>query len=620
MTRIRVLDQTTINQIAAGEVIERPAAVVKELVENAIDAGATAITVEIKEGGISFIRITDNGCGIDIDDIPFAFLRHSTSKINTAEDLLSVTSLGFRGEALSSIASIAQVELITKTNDSFTGIRYVIEGCVEKSQEQIGCPNGTTFLIRNLFYNTPARKKFLKSATTETSYISDVMEHLAVSHPNISFKFISNGSIKLHTTGNNQLKDILYNVYGREITPQLIYIEGESNGISLSGYVAKPVVSRGNRNYENYFINGRYIQSSLINKAIEEAYRPYIMSHRYPFTSIHFKIESELIDVNVHPAKLEIRFYNSDELYQVIYQNITKALETKELIPKVSFMEEVKEKEQKITKKIPEPFELIRKKEESQILEPVSKGVTTAVLEPRIKETNITPILADVIKEDLNYSKNEIYDKNQITNTEQLSFLTEKAMKSHKFIGQVFSTYWIVEYENEVFFIDQHAAHEKVLYEKIMKTLQSKQKYNTQIIEPPIILTFNEREIEAIKKYHSFLEQLGFELEEFGGKEYALRGVPNDLFGLAQKEIFIELVDGFAEDIYQNTPEIILEKIASMACKSAVKGKQKISLDEAKYLVHQLLELENPYHCPHGRPTIISMSKYELEKKFKRIV
>lgn len=721
MSKITVLDENTINQIAAGEVIERPAAVVKELVENAIDAGANAVTVEIKEGGISLIRITDNGSGIEEEDMPLVFLRHSTSKIRTAEDLLKVTSLGFRGEALSSIAAIAQVELVTKTSESFSGLRYMIAGGEEKSLEHIGCPNGTTFIIRNLFYNTPARKKFLKSPMTEAGYISDLMERLAVSHPGVSFKFINNGQVKLHTSGNNNLKDIIYNVYGRDITSNLVSIEGSSEEISLEGFIAKPVVSRGNRNYENYFINGRYIKSALINKAIEEAFRPYIMLHRYPFTSLHILIDSELIDVNVHPAKLEIRFKNGEDVYQLIYRSIKNALEGKEMIPDVFLTEE--KQEVKTFKQVPEPFEEKRLqefrekssngdrnqrvKDETNSYEKAEANFTDIAANPSgnganntvsgkvsntsntfhnaynnadkynntdnynnnpnnynnnpnkhntihetadysinrelIKETEIgrlNEVITDAaafVREELmpspgnameeaaptmegltqnNASIKEIKDT---AKPEQLSFISKEAIHSHRIIGQVFSTYWLVEFGDKLFYIDQHAAHEKVLYEKIMKSLKDKQ-YNSQLLEPPIILSLSMREEEALKKHQKGLNDIGFEIEEFGGKEYAVRAVPSDLFGLVQYEILIELIDGLMDEVYNETPEAILEKIASMSCKAAVKGNHRLSSEEARALIEELLTLDNPYHCPHGRPTIISMSKYELEKKFKRIV
>lgn len=693
MTKITVLDESTINQIAAGEVIERPAAVVKELVENSIDAGANAITVEIKEGGISFIRITDNGSGIDEEDMPLVFLRHSTSKIRTAEDLLSVSSLGFRGEALSSIAAIAQVELVTKTAEAFSGIRYQIAGGEEKSMEHIGCPGGTTFIIRNLFYNTPARRKFLKSPVTEAGYISDLMERLSVSHPNVAFKFINNNQIKLHTSGNNNLKDIIYHVYGRDIASHLVAVEGDANGLNIEGFIAKPIVSRGNRNYENYFINGRYIKSNLISKAIEEAFRPFSMTHRYPFTCLHLHIPSELIDVNVHPAKLEIRFKNGEEVYQLVYHSVKNTLEGKELIPSVKLEEDKNQEKAIITEKIPEPFEVNRRLEEleeknekaassishstfptsrnlqhnngttnrsgsnpytynkymdgagdylNQNKMPVSEETKELIKDteigkfqevvktasPVIKETsqyntlNMEDISLNTDNNSSNMDKKESFSNDPsviISKPEQLSFISEKAKVSHRIVGQVFSTYWIVEFGDKMYLIDQHAAHEKVLYEKTMKALREKQ-YNAQMLEPPVILSLSMREEEVIQKYSKELKHIGFEIEEFGGKEYAVRAVPSDLFGLAQKEILIEMIDELVDEVHNETPDIILEKIASISCKAAVKGNHRISSQEASSLIDQLLTLENPYHCPHGRPTIISMSKYELEKKFKRIV
>ncbi|ROR29379.1 DNA mismatch repair protein MutL [Mobilisporobacter senegalensis] len=661
MANITILDQSTINKIAAGEVIERPAAVVKELIENAIDAGANAITTEIKEGGISFIRVTDNGSGILKADIPIAFLRHSTSKIKTVEDLLSVSSLGFRGEALSSIAAVSQLELVTKTPGEINGVRYIIEGGEEKSIEEIGCPEGTTFIIRNIFYNTPARRKFLKSTVTEAGYISDLIERLAVSHPNVSFKFIVNNQIKLHTSGNNNLKDIIYNVYGRELSANIIEANGKSDHIVMSGFIGKPIISRGNRNYMNYYINGRYIKSGIINKAIEEAYKPYTMTHRYPFTALHFEIDSELIDINVHPTKMEIRFKNGEEIYSIVYHTIKDALAGKELIPEVVLVKE-KEEDKKL-RNIPEPFEKNRiKGMEDSKRDSFGRGNyenrhnSTSVereIPEKIKETEIGKFQSmiahpeerierlekDQISADYNvlhdnqsqYStdvdKNTAVSAQTVSDTvkgEQIGLfedklLSEEAKKSHRIIGQLFSTYWIVEYSDKMFIIDQHAAHEKVLYEKTMKAIKDKE-YSSQMINPPIILTLSMREEEALKKHLESLNQLGFEIEAFGGKEYSVRAVPADLFGIAEKELLIELIDTLVEEIQSENPDIILEKVASMSCKAAVKGNNKLSFKEAESLIDQLLTLENPYHCPHGRPTIVSMSKYEIEKKFKRIV
>lgn len=691
MGKIALLDQNTINQIAAGEVIERPAAVVKELVENAIDAGASAVTVEIKEGGTSFIRITDNGSGILDEDIPLVFLRNSTSKIRSATDLLTVTSLGFRGEALSSVASIAQVELVTKTADSLTGIRYEIAGGEEICKEEIGCPNGTTFIIRNLFFNTPARRKFLKSPTTEAGYIQDIMERLSVSHDNVSFKFINNNQVKLHTSGNSNQKDILYHVYGREVVTHLEPVSGACDDLRLEGYIAKPIVTRGNRNYENYFINGRYIKSGLIYKAIEEAYKPYIMQHRYPFTSLHIEINPELIDVNVHPAKLEIRFKNSDDVYQLVYNSVKTALEGKILIPKVVLTEE-KEVVEKIVN-VPEPFEVNRinrtkimednpnllvnvkrpkpmYEQSDEQLEKIHSELDNLFgEEPLISEKNIDnhnniaensrlseknskfedkiqvdnnskfdnnsqveiggKTDSDILKEDDIYGniapvgleiKETVITSNLNTQkAEQLSFLSEEAKIKHRIIGQVFRTFWLVEYGDTMFMIDQHAAHEKVMYEKIVTELKAKE-ILSQMLEPPIIINVTMREEEVLLERMSLFERLGFEIEDFGGNSYALRGVPSNFYSLNVKEIFTELLDGLVEDGFKGTPDIILEKMASMSCKAAIKGNTNMSFEEADELITLLLTLENPYHCPHGRPTIISMSKYEMEKKFKRIV
>lgn len=727
MAKIELLDQNTINQIAAGEVIERPAAVVKELIENAIDAKANAITVEIKEGGISFIRITDNGGGIAKDDIKVAFLRHSTSKIRSALDLLHVSSLGFRGEALSSIAAVAQVELVTKTPGELTGIRYVIEGGEEKTMEEIGCPEGTTFLIRNLFYNTPARRKFLKSATTEASYIGDIIERIAVSHPNISFKFMSNNQVKLHTSGNGNLKDIIYNIYGREISSNVVEVKESSENVEVYGFIGKPIISRGNRNYENYYINGRYVKSSIITKAIEEAYKSYTMSHRYPFTAIHLSIPGEYIDVNVHPTKMEIRFRNNDEVYGMVYHSIKDVLAGKELIPAVTLVEE-KEESKRIAN-VPEPFEKKRLQEmrprfvndkSSSINEKLQLGnvdvtktndqlsaiskenrlisdnstkvdkawpkYTTRVdnnsymdnynstkvdnnqkalvntteigkfdtiikhpheaIAENLQSIRETPEYNSIIEkvDELQISKSdsvsktiseeniEVDEYNTKDEMEQLAekkaeqislfeekLISEEARSKHRIIGQLFNTYWIVEYEEKMFMIDQHAAHEKVLYEKLLASYKSKE-VASQMLQPPIILSLSMREEESLKKQMSVFQEIGFEIEHFGGKEYSVRAIPNNLLGIAEKDYLIELIDSLVEENHTNLVESILEKAASMSCKAAVKGNNRLSVAEANALIDQLLHLENPYHCPHGRPTIISMSKYEIEKKFKRIV
>ena len=673
MNKIVVLDEQTIDKIAAGEVIERPSSIVKELVENAIDAGATAVTVEIKEGGISFIRITDNGSGIEAEQIPTAFLRHATSKIRTAEDLLDVTSLGFRGEALSSIAAVCQVELISKTPESLTGVRYLIEGGKEKSMEEIGAPSGTTFLVRNIFYNTPARKKFLKTPQTETGYISELMERMALSHPEVSFKFIAGSQVKLHTSGNHRLKDIIYNIYGRDITNNLLEVEKTfENGMKITGYIGKPVISRGNRNFENYFVNGRYIKSKIISKAIEDAYQSFMMKHKYPFTVLHFQIDTEMLDINVHPTKMELRFAENEKLYQDVYHTILNTLSHKEMIVQVTVGKEEKEvRSQEKKENIPEPFEKSRlssiqqSKEKLNLLAhqtstPVTRKlseedtrgireVTSSYAAPSwqppkreqptgqstdsakqitastTQENKPEPQTAPPIQTEAPVSP-FIQKMEELTGSsvKESDFFSEKLLdrnniKEHRIIGQLFDTYWLIEFRDNLFIIDQHAAHEKVLYEKTMRSMEQRE-YTSQILNPPVILTLSIQEAETLQKHMQYFQEIGFEIEEFGGKEYALRAVPDNLFGIAKDDLFIEMLDALDSQPASASVDIIKDRVATMSCKAAVKGNHRLSVSEVHALIDELMTLENPYHCPHGRPTIISMSKYEIEKKFKRIV
>lgn len=698
MSKIALLNQETIDKIAAGEVIERPSSVVKELVENAIDAGASAITVEIKEGGTSFIRITDNGCGIEHDEVPLAFLRHSTSKIKSAEDLMCVHSLGFRGEALSSIAAIARVELITKTFDALTGTRYLIEGSKEVAMEEIGAPDGTTFLVNDLFFNTPARRKFLKTPQTEGTYISDMLEKLALSHPDISFKYINNNQTRLHTSGNGNRKDLIYHIYGRDIASSLLEVNYESELFSVSGFIGKPLINRGNRNYENYFINGRYIKSSILSKAIEEAYKSFLMQHQYPFTVLYFTFPGETLDVNVHPTKMELRFDNNKEIYRQLCDALYGVLSHRELIPDVPVDEKKAEDTVKHVYKesIPEPFEKRRINEiRSNAAQRVERAYKSAVPTPvtvrentdsfgqenrssivrestsaqvqgktgqttssgvKIIPVGETPVMGlnqfpksettqavlEQKKEtDLNGGsdcQNEIstlqknVSEGQDTNTspveapEQMTlesmspdFLTRDAKKMHRIIGQLFKTYWLIEYEDKLYIIDQHAAHEKVLYERTMARLHEKE-YTSQAISPPIVLSLDAKEQEMLERYRKDIERLGYEIENFGGREYMISAVPDNLFSIDMKDLFIEMLDDFSNLTGRETPDLIMEKVASMSCKAAVKGNDALSLPEIDALIEELLTLDNPFNCPHGRPTIIAMSKYEIEKKFKRIV
>lgn len=618
MPNIAILNQETIDKIAAGEVVERPCSVVKELVENAIDAGSTAITVEIKEGGISFIRITDNGCGIERDQVAVAFYRHSTSKIRSAEDLLTVKSLGFRGEALSSISAVARVELITKTYDELTGTRYVIEGSKELSNEEIGAPDGTTFIVKDLFYNVPARRKFLKTAQTEGSYISDMVEKLALSHPDISFKFINNNQTKLHTSGNGNRKDIIYHIFGREISSSLLEVKHECEYFKVEGFIGKSVITRGNRNYENYFINGRYVKSNILSRAIEEAYKSFLMQHQYPFTVLYFTFFSEL-DVNVHPTKMELRFDNNNEIYVELCDTIYAILSRKEMIPEVPVDSTPAPKKivHEYKEPIPEPFE---KRRINEVRAAESRSVYGQSVTSAVKDYSAIEPAVKTPKTSTAYEPAQV-----VTGTQQTLgdydkvFLTESAKKQFSIIGQLFKTYWLIEFEDKLYIIDQHAAHEKVLYEKTMARLANKD-FTSQRISPPIVMTLDARESEMLEKYRPQIEQFGYEVEHFGGKEYMISAIPDNLFNIDMKDLFIEMLDDFSNATGRQTPDIITEKVASMSCKAAVKGNDKLTLPEINKLIDELLSLDNPYNCPHGRPTIISMSKYEIEKKFKRIV
>lgn len=614
MRAIAVLDQVTIDKIAAGEVVERPSSVVKELVENAIDAGASAVTVEIKDGGKTFLRITDNGSGIPKSQVPLAFLRHATSKIQKVEDLQEIASLGFRGEALSSICAVSQVELITKTASDMAGVRYIIEGGIEKSIEDIGAPEGTTFLVRNLFYNVPARSKFLKTAATEGGYISSLMEQIALSHPEISFKYMMNGQVKLHTSGNGNQKDVIYQIYGRDITRELMEIHFKNELMEIHGYIGKPTVSRGNRNFENYYINGRYVKNKILMRAIEDAYKGFLMQHQFPFVSLQISMTGNGLDVNVHPAKMEVRFSREQEIYQTLYRVLSDALYQRELIPEVSFERKQPQKKetQKLSKaSIPEPFE------KSRLTQPVQPKV--------LRETVSYPATAvkqpDIITKPKSENKIQIEKSKPAFHQESFfeqPMLSEQARRQHKLIGQLFDTYWLVQYEESFYIIDQHAAHEKVLYERIVKELENST-VHAQYLSPPIVISLSMEEEELLKTHKQLFEEFGFDLEHFGGREYNIRAVPSNLYGINQKALFLELLGDLDKDGKQ-TPDILLHKLATTACKAAVKGNQRLSPAEADRLIDELLQLENPYHCPHGRPTIISMTKTELEKKFRRII
>ncbi len=681
MGRIAVLDQQTIDRIAAGEVVERPASVVKELVENAVDAGASQVTVEIREGGIGYIRITDNGSGIEKEDIPLAFLRHSTSKIRSAEDLTGVTSLGFRGEALSSISAVSMVELITKTRTELLGSRCCLEGGIKKSLEETGAPDGTTFIIRNLFYNTPARKKFLKTEMSEAAAVHELMTRLALSHPEISFKVFIHNQMKLQTAGNGSLKDVIYHIYGRDIAMRLLPVDRREGPLHLTGFIGKPEISRGNRNYENYFVNGRYVKSRIIARGIEDGYKTFMMQHRYPFVCLNLHMDGTMLDVNVHPAKMELRFSRQNLVYDMVQRTVKEALAGKELIPEVTIGKETKEPASIQDRKaavslqaaVQEPVSLMEEPDQKPVL-PVRKpdqNPVSPVQEPNRKplspvrepekplrkpeqelpepakepdapaDQDLAYFMAEMkkrveerhrreqqmLKEDNGYQAEPETARMETAAEavpEQLSLfdgklLSKEAVIRHEIIGQLFDTYWLVQYGDRLYIIDQHAAHEKVLYERLMKDLRE-QTFQSQLLSPPIVLNLSMQEEQLFIKYRKNFADMGFEIEEFGDRAYAVRAVPSNLPGIARHEILLDLLDSLSEISPNISSDTLLDKMASMSCRAAVKGNRQMTAMEAKALIDELLTLENPYNCPHGRPTIISMTKHELEKKFKRIV
>ena len=664
MPQIQVLDQITIDKIAAGEVIERPASIVKELVENSIDAKAASVTVEIQDGGISLIRVTDNGSGIEREDIRNAFLRHSTSKIRKVEDLAHIASLGFRGEALSSISAVTRTELITKTKEDTFGTRYVIEGGVEQSLEDAGAPDGTTFLVRQLFYNVPARRKFLKTPMTEAGHVQDLLMRLALSHPEVAFTFINNGQTKMRTSGNGKLKDVIYSIYGREAAANLIELDYSMDGLVMKGYLGKPVITRGNRNFENYFVNGRYVKNAMLSKAIEDAYKDFLMQHKFPFVVIHFQVDGEKIDVNVHPTKMEMRFQRQQDVYNIVYEGVHRTLLEPELIPQVEapapkvisqpksespFLLKPKTAPQPMEKKPEEKEEphdeaYFMKKMKERVLSYHQRNSSAEVAKkeqifrPQAQAERIKDALArakEVEKQPQKQAEEQpeliretpVYETKPVTEekAEQLNLFEEHLLKrekkaEYKLIGQVFETYWLVEFENSLYIIDQHAAHERVLYERTLKEMKNRE-FTAQYLSPPIILSLSMQEAQVLNENMDRFTRIGFEIEPFGGEEYAVRAIPDNLFGIAKKELLLEMLDDLADGISTSmTPELIDEKVASMSCKAAVKGNNRLSAQEADALIGELLLLENPYHCPHGRPTIIAMTQRELGKKFKRIV
>ena len=659
---IHLLSEETINKIAAGEVVERPVNVVKELVENAIDAGATAITCEIREGGKKMIRVTDNGCGIEKDQITKAFERHATSKIRDDSDLTRLVSLGFRGEALSSIAAVSQVEMITKTRDSLTGIRatnQVLHGFsedmpVKLDLEEIGAPDGTSVVVRNLFYNVPVRSRFLKQPQTESGYITDLIERQALSHPGVSFHYRVDGKEKLHTTGNGDLKELIYRIYGREISKKVLPVRAQEGKYRLEGFIGRPDIARTTRNFEVFFVNGRMLRSNILSKALEAGYRTDLMQHRFPFAVLHLTLPPVEADVNVHPTKMEVRFSESEAVYHFIGESVHSVLGSAELIPseiletraeenKRRREEKEKAAQQLQSESRPEPFERARMVRETM----APYGAGSSGIADSIRFTEPAPAPAgpariefeDFIFEDKRVKEPEkshpadepargafkqasLFENTDFSQDEAPRILIPENKPNFRIIGQVFETYWLIQYEGKMLVIDQHAAHEKVNYERLMKRLQNSDpsRSGSQMLAPPSVITLTGREEGALHTHEQVFAAMGYEIEPLGGSSYAIRAIPMELYGNDPTELLRETLEEIVEEKMTGTPQAVLSKIASMSCKAAVKGNSLLSEKEAEVLIDELLKLENPYHCPHGRPTMIVFSQSDMDKKFKRIV
>ncbi len=624
MNKINVLDNKTINKIAAGEVVERPASIVKELIENSIDAKATAVTVEIKNGGISLIRITDNGTGIPKGEIKTAFIRHATSKIKDETDLSNILSLGFRGEALASIAAVSQVEVITKEYSEITGMRIQINGGVVEEETEVGCPEGTTMIIKNIFFNTPARRKFLKTEQTEASYIDEIVTKIALGHPEIAFKFINNGKVIFSTSGNNDLQKVIFNVYGRDISKKLIEIKYNDNNINIEGYIAKPEINRATRMYENFFVNGRYIKSNFLESILEESYKSYMMQKRFPFCVLKLSILPEDVDSNVHPAKTEVRFKEEGLVREAVSKVIINTLHNQTFIVDIKLDKPNEEKIIYDKSMLREAFEVenrklvdqeIRESGSQDVREkfsPISEGAVTLVTGgvdpiPKYTQPNFT--------DDTNYAITEM-----VKESENKEYMREKEMfKNYKIIGQVFNTYWILEQAGIMYIIDQHAAHEKVLFEKLMKEFENGTTMSQQLLQP-LVVEVSMKEKEVIENNIDIIKKLGFDIEEFGQGSYAIREVPFIFDKPGDSKFFLDIIDEMLETKIKNMYNSKYDEIATMSCKAAVKANDKMDFEESRRMIEDLMKLDNPFNCPHGRPIIISMDKYEIEKKFKRIV
>ena len=641
MLPIRILDTKTINKIAAGEVVESPKSVVKELVENAIDAGATSITVEIKEGGISYIRILDNGSGIPREQVKTAFLRHATSKMSEIEDLEHIFTLGFRGEALASIAAVAQVEMLTKTRDEETGTLVEMNGGEMKNLQEASCTEGTAITVKNLFYNVPARRKFLKKPATESGFVSDLMNKLALGHPEVSFRFINNDTTMLHTTGNGDLKASVFYVYGKEAANGMVPLVYQKGEYSLSGLIGKPELSRGNRNYENLFINGRFIKNKVVATAVEDAYKTRLLIGKFPVFVLNLEISPAQVDVNVHPAKLEVRFKNDDEVYDFFYDAVTKTLDQLVLIPKVSWDKapSVKDTEKPIVVEQQKIEDLLPSKKEHATFAggnplPFGTGKTIDQLlnrqsngQNQVRQRSEAFLVDSEYMEEKKTEHGLMQEKTEVMERAPFNIEVEAPIeqpkaepffKQYRVIGQLFQTYWLIEQGDCFYLIDQHAAHERILFEEFMNRFQEESIVSQRLLMPQM-LQLTPAEIETLKENQALLQSFGFELEAFGENQYALKAVPYLLKEPSGTGFFTEILDSLAEQKIRSVYDAKLLSVATMACKAAVKGHDRLSFQEAEALIDRLLKLEKPFTCPHGRPTIIEMTKYELEKKFKRI-
>ena len=704
MGNIVLLDELTINKIAAGEVIERPASVIKEMVENSIDAGATNVTVEIKNGGISFIKVTDNGKGIAKDDLEIAFERHATSKIRSAEDLDTVTSMGFRGEALASIAAIANVEMISKTQEQEIGYKVVVEAGDVLEKEEAGCRTGTTITVKNLFFNTPVRYKFLKKDYTESGYIEDVVTRIALVNPNIAIKLINTGKTVIQTNGNGNIKDVIYSIYGKDVANGVMEVSYNYEDIKVTGVIGKPEIARSNRSNQLFFVNKRYIKDKTLTAATEQAYKGLIPIGKFGFVVLNLEINPASVDVNVHPAKLEVRFQEESKVFQSIYHAIKDTLLKGELIAnsgdeqkqgelfafrkqnekqiekytneeskiKTNIIEDIYNQKNEHTQEIKtiNPTNEMEKVDSSNVLEKLNQikekivqemngqvqekdtenkeGIAEISSNLELKEPEVKYELEEKGIEDIQEkekNENEPKDFNQMyTETFGISPIQEKQEKKeetdaidivkdnvsmfenveelkkpvYKFIGIVFKTYIILEIGKEMYILDQHAAHERIMYERVKRNYYSDEQKDSQMLLLPDIITLTHKEMDIANENMQLFEKAGFTLEEFGDNTIKLTGVPTVCVDLDTKELFLETLDEINTVARTAKQEKEEKFIATVACKAAVKANMALTVEEVEKLMDQLFELPNPFTCPHGRPTVIKMTKYDIERKFAR--